>query len=93
MKRKVMILAMLACLALTGCEESDIEVTPTVDTVQIEYSDFDLVVDEKTGIVYIDNAIKTGEANGFHERWHIYTPYLGKSGNPCKFIDGKVVEL
>jgi len=95
MKRKVMILAMLACLALTGCEESDIEVTPTVDTVQIEYSDFNLVTDKKTGIVYIDNIIRTGADDNFKftDRWHIYTPYYGRNGKPCRFIDGKVVEV
>lgn len=93
MKRKMIVLFVIACLALVGCEESGRAVTPTVRTVQMEYSDFDLVIDEKTGIVYIDNAIKTGEADGFNEWWHIYTPYYGKCGNPCKFIDGKVVEL
>ena len=88
MKRKMMILAILACLVLTGCEESGRAVTPTVSTVQMEYSDFDLIVDQVTGVVYIDNIVRT------YEGWyHVYTPYYGKSGNPCKFIDGKVVEV
>lgn len=89
MKRKVMILAMLACLALTGCEESGIEVTPSVETVQMEYSDFNLVTDSKTGIVYIDN--KFDYQGGLPA--HVYTPYYGKNGRPCKFIDGRVVEI
>ena len=93
MKRKVMILAMLSCLALTGCEETGRAVTPTVDTVQMEYSDFNLVTDQKTGIVYIDNSFKTGEDNGFRSYWHIYTPYYGRNGKPCRFVDGKVVEV
>lgn len=94
--KKAICLLLISCLFLTGCEESDVEVRPSVETVQMEYSDFDLVVDEKTGIVYIDNRIKTGSANdgfSFTEWWHIYTPYYGKNGKPCKFVDGKVVEV
>lgn len=91
--KKAICLLVISCLFLTGCEESDVEVTPSVETVQMEYSDFDLVTDEKTGIVYIDNAFKTGEDNVFRSYWHIYTPYYGKNGRPCKFIDGKVIEI
>ncbi len=92
MKRKVMILAMLACLVLTGCEA---EPMPSMIDVSMEYSDFTLVADSKTGIVYIDNIIRTGADDNFKftDRWHIYTPYYGKNGRPCKFIDGKVVEV
>lgn len=92
MKRKLLILAILACLALTGCEESDVEVTPSVESVQMEYSDFDLVTDKKTGIVYIENEIKIPGEYGSHY-YQIYTPYYGINGKPCKFVDGKVVEI
>lgn len=93
--KKAICLFVISCLFLTGCEGSDVEVTPTVNTVQMEYSDFNLVTDEKTGIVYIDNTIRTGADDNFNftDRWHIYTPYYGKNGRLCKFVDGKVVEI
>ena len=97
--KKAICLLVISCLFLTGCEESDVEVTPSVETVQMEYSDFTLVTDEKTGIVYIDNKIRTGVDNDdFHfslntQYWHIYTPYYGRNGKPCRFVDGKVVEI
>ena len=93
MKRKIFVLFVIVCLVLTGCEDLEVTTTPSVSTVQMEYSDFDLIMDQKTGIVYIDNAIKTGESDGFHEWWHIYTPYYGRNGKPCRFVDGKVVEV
>jgi hypothetical protein len=58
----------------------------------MEYSDFDLITDQKTGIVYIDNEI-TGETSFGYKPFHIYTPYYGRHGKPCKFVDGIVVEL
>ena len=94
--KKAICLLVISCLFLTGCEEPDIEVRPSVETVQMEYSDFNLVTDKKTGIVYIDNSIRTGmydEDVKFTDRWHIYTPYYGKNGRLCKFVDGKVVEI
>ena len=91
MKKKIC-MAILVCLLLTGCEETSVEITPTVNTVQMEYSDFDLITDQKTGIVYIDNVIVTFD-DGWKHYNHIYTPYYGKNGKPCKFVDGKVVEI
>lgn len=87
--KKAICLLVISCLFLTGCEEPDVEVTPSVETVQMEYSDFNLVTDSKTGIVYIDNEFD------YEGGWpaHVYTPYYGKNGNPCKFTDGKVVEI
>lgn len=89
--KKAICLLVISCLFLTGCEESDVEVTPSVKTVQMEYSDFNLISDQKTGIVYIENEFKIPGEYGSHY-YKIYTPYYGKNGKPCKFIDGKVVE-
>ena len=47
-------LAVVIIILLAGCEVEPTEVSPTISTVQIEYSDFNLVVDSKTKIVYID---------------------------------------
>lgn len=85
MKKKAVVLILLCSCLLMGCE--DVEVTNTVNTVQMEYSDFDLVTDSKTGIVYIDNFFYVEGGR------HIYTPYYGRNGKPCKFVDGKVVEV
>ena len=57
--KKALALLVVSCLFLTGCEETNIEVRPSVNTVQMEYSDFNLVTDEKTGVVYIDNVVTT----------------------------------
>lgn len=84
MKKIIILILAVSCL-LMGCE--DVEVTNTVGAVQIEYSDFNLVTDSKTGIVYIDNFFYVEGGR------HIYTPYYGKNGKPCKFVDGKVVEV
>lgn len=90
--KKAICLLVISCLFLTGCEESDVKVTPSVETVQMEYSDFDLITDQKTGIIYVDNVIVTFD-DGWRHYNHIYTPYFGKNGKPCKFVDGKVVEI
>lgn len=91
---KKIVLAIIFALLLTGCtvDESYIQSSPTVNSVQLEYSDFDLIIDGKTNIVYIDNIVKSYD-DGFAKIYHIYTPYYGKNGRPCKFVDGKVVEL
>lgn len=86
MKRKMMILAMLACMALTGCEA---EPMPSMIDVSMEYSDFTLVADSKTGIVYIDNEFDYQGGSPAH----VYTPYYGRNGKLCRFVDGKVVEV
>lgn len=93
MKKKLLLVA--CALILTGCaeiDEHDIKATPTVGNVQMEYSDFDLITDQKTGIIYIDNMIVTFD-DGWKHYNHVYTPYYGKNGKPCKFVDGKVVEV
>ena len=90
MKKKVVALILLIPCLLMGCE--DVEVTPTVGMVSMEYSDFNLITDQKTGIVYIDNEI-TSETSFGYKSFHVYTPYYGKNGKPCKFVDGKVVEV
>lgn len=92
MKRKIFALFSIACLVLTGCEDVEVTTTPSVSTVQMEYSDFDLITDQKTGIVYIENEIKIPGEYGSHY-YQIYTPYYGRNGKPCKFVDGKVVEV
>lgn len=65
---------------------------PTIKAVQIEYSDFNLVVDEKTGIVYIDNIFKTSYNSVIHDN-HIYTPYYSENGKLCKFNDNQLIEI
>lgn len=65
---------------------------PTIEAVQIEYSDFNLVVDKKTGIVYIDNAFKTSYNSVIHDN-HIYTPYYSENGKLCKFDDNQLIEI
>lgn len=92
MKRKIFVLFVIACLVMTGCEDVEVTTTPSVSTVQIEYSDFDLIMDQKTGIVYIDNTIITFDDSWKHY-YHVYTPYYGRNGKPCRFVDGKVVEV
>lgn len=89
MKNSIILILLCSCL-LMGCE--DAEVTNTVIAVQSEYSDFDLITDQKTGIVYIDNVIVTLNDGRKHYN-HVYTPYYGRHGKPCKFVDGKVVEV
>lgn len=93
MRKKALIILFLITAFLTGCEGTSVEVTPTVNTVQMEYSDFDLITDQKTGIVYIDNVIVTFDKDGWRNYNHAYTPYFGKNGKPCRFVDGKVVEV
>ena len=93
MKKKVVALILLCSCLLMGCEDVNVDVTPTVNTVQMEYSDFDLITDQKTGIVYIDNMIVTFDKDGWRNYNHVYTPYYGRNGKPCKFVDGKVVEV
>lgn len=86
MKRKIFVLFTIVCLILTGCEA---EPTPSMVDVSMEYSDFNLVADSKTGVVYIDNEFDY--EGGFPA--HVYTPYYGRNGKPCRFVDGKVVEV
>ena len=91
---KKCLLLVLSCLCLTGCEMGEpVEVSPTIQSVQIEYSDFKLAVDSKTKIVYIDNdiVVKTGEYS--EKIYHIYTPYLSDTGRACRFVDGRMYEI
>lgn len=90
MKQKIILLLCVVCL-LTGCEQQNTE--PTISTVQTEYSDFDLAVDQKTKIVYIDNKTKFHYQNGSEQVSHIYTPYYSENGNVCRFDDGEIKEI
>lgn len=92
--KKVLVASIIFALLLTGCTINDsyVQASPSVTSVQLEYSDFDLIVDGKTNIVYIDNIVKYYD-DGFAKISHIYTPYYGKNGKLCKFVDGKVVEI
>lgn len=88
-KNIIVILVTLVCL-LSGCE------TTTQDTVvtPYEYSDFKLVCDSKTNIVYIDNVVKIVNEEISRDRWyHIYTPYYSKNGNICRFVDNRMIEI
>ena len=85
--KKAIVLIIFLSLLLIGCEAESSQ--PMIKNVSMEYSDFNLVVDSKTNIVYIDNAFDyEGGLPG-----HVYTPYYGKHGKLCKFVDGKVVEI
>ena len=92
MRKRIIVLFTMACLVLTGCEEMKVDTAPSVSAVQMKYSDFDLITDRKTGIVYIENEIKIPGEYGSHY-YQIYTPYYGRNGKPCRFVDGKVVEV
>lgn len=89
--RKIFISGVLllscACL-LSGCDTAPYR-TPVEDS--IEYSDFNLVVDDKTKIVYIDNAIDSGDKGLY--TYHVYTPYYSENGYLCKFDNGKMIEI
>lgn len=79
---------------LSECElESDVIASPTIGSVDIEYSEFDLIVDRKTDIVYIDNTITTYDDDGWKKYSHVYTPYYSRNGKLCRFVDGKVEEI
>lgn len=83
-------LLVIVSLLLMGCEST--QTNPLVSTIQIEYSDFDLTVDSKTNVVYIDNKIKIpGEYTD--KIYHIYTPYYTSNGRICNFHDGKIKEI
>lgn len=83
-------LVIVIILLITGCEEMQTE--STLSTVGVEYSDFKLKADEKTGVIYVDNVIRPAQGQGF-DYIHIYTPYYSENGKLCRFVDGKVVEI
>ena len=83
---------MVAGVVYKANKQTTDNVEPTIEAVQIEYSDFNLVVDEKTGIVYIDNAFKTSYNSVIHDN-HIYTPYYSENGKLCKFDDNQLIEI
>lgn len=90
MKKYLMILLIIFCLTLTSC--ADYSEGDYVDiSTNIESSDFDLVVDSKTKIVYIDNIVKESDAT--LQTYHIYTPYYSKNGKLCRYEDGKLMEV
>lgn len=91
MKKKVIALV-LACVMLTGCEEVEVSTSPSLSSVDMEYSTFDLIQDEKTCIVYIDNVVRTYDGT-FWKSFHVYTPYYSKNGKICRYVDGRVVEI
>lgn len=94
--KKVSLLLLIAIIFLTGCseEEYQTQTTPTIKSVQMEYSDFDLAIDKKTNIVYIKNIVTTykGES-GWANDYYIYTPYYSENGKLCKFNGEKIVEV
>ena len=81
---KKLIISILLILCLTGCEYYQ----PTTVDNSVEYSDFKLIIDSKTKVVYIDNMIVN--SNGEH---HIYTPYYSKNGKLCKYDDERLMEI
>lgn len=92
MKNKKIILfalTMLFVFLLSGCssnEEIDQRSKDDGNNIEsITLSEFDLVYDKHTQIVYINNCT----ANGYH----VYTPYLSENGRPYRYINGKLVEV
>lgn len=81
------VIVIIFCCLLSGCDYEEGESLGS--SVQIEYSDFDLVIDSKTKIVYIDNEIYNANASVFH----VYTPYYSENGNLCRYEDGKLIEV
>ena len=87
------IIVIVACsIGAIYKEQTTDNTKPTIEKVQMEYSNFDLIVDEKTGIVYIDNIIQTSYNGIIHDN-HIYTPYYSKNGKLCKFNDNQLIEI
>lgn len=88
------IIIIVACSIIGAIykEQTTGSTEPTIGAVQMEYSDFDLVVDKKTGIVYIDNIFKTSYNSVIHDN-HIYTPYYSENGKLCKFDDNQLIEI
>jgi hypothetical protein len=77
---------LLSCACfLSGC---DTQYKPPIESA-IEYSDFTLITDSKTKIVYIDNTITNSDSYTYH----IYTPYYSENGYLCKFDDDKMIEI
>ena len=81
------VIVIIFCCLLSGCDYEEGESLGS--SVQIEYSDFDLVIDSKTKIVYIDNEVCNSNANAYH----VYTPYYSENGNLCRYEDGKFMEV
>ena len=81
------VLLLLCVSILSGCDTAH----NTQVGNSIEYSDFNLIVDNKTKVVYIDNTIDAGDNKLF--TYHVYTPYYSENGYLCKFDDGKMIEI
>ena len=80
----------LLIFCIQGCSVNDSSyVQPSFYTASLEMSDFKLIVDEKTGIVYIDN---TFDYEGGPPA-HIYTPYYSNTGTLCRYINGEIVPV
>lgn len=81
------VLLLLCASLLSGCDTAH---NTSVEN-SIEYSDFNLIVDNKTKVVYIDNTIDAGDNKLF--TYHVYTPYYSENGYLCKFDNGKMIEI
>ena len=90
MRQKRIAILALICI-LTGCEGTTTQPVQTI--TPYEYSDFKLMTDSKTNIVYIDNVIRIPRQNGGDVLAHVYTPYYSKNGKICKYLDDKMVEI
>ena len=85
--KKIAVLILMAVM-LTGCD--DVEITTYEPSVSPTPERFNLIEDGETGILYIDNEVRTGNAQ---HRYSIYTPYYSENGKLCKLNDGKIVEV
>lgn len=76
------IISILICLIISSNRKSDAILAETNETVTVTHVDFrdDIVVDDSTGIVYI-------------EGYRVLSPYYSPNGKICKYVDGKLVEV
>lgn len=76
--------------------EAEIENTETNETNEIEYVDFSkqIVVDENTGILYIEKIYYGLGHNSYTSTSYAYLcPYYSENGKLQKLINGKIIEL
>lgn len=80
MKKIIVIAVLCGIFLLTGCTDNT-----KLKSVKIENTTFNLVSDNNTGIIYIENYTYKGHL--------VYTPYYSKNGKLCRYDNGKIVEV
>jgi len=76
------IISILICLIISSNRKSDAILAETNEKLTVMHVDFrdDIVVDDSTGIVYIQG-------------YRVLSPYYSPNGKICKYVDGKLVEV